>query len=236
MDSLEKILIKRLQEAMNDQGENLTVDGDLGPKTLAATEKYNFKIIATRKEENKKSSSPPWYLFALKFKGKKETDPEFAKMMVPKWKLVGLNLGTIAANWAAWCGLAMAVALAGVGVDYAKNGASAKNWDQYGVTIDWKKDGIPQGAIVRINHNLNCASSAGNHVAQANGDCTSQDLLKSGASIDLYGGNQGNTWKVSTFSAKEICAVRWPKDYEKPGAVLASKNCTSRGASSETTQ
>lgn len=49
-------------------------------------------------------------------------------MMSAQWPLVGLNLGTIAKSWSAWCGLAMAFALFGVGIDYQKNGALARNW------------------------------------------------------------------------------------------------------------
>lgn len=182
---------------------------------------------------------PPWYVFALQFKGKNENDPAFSKFMVPKWKLFGMDLGTIAQSWAAWCGLAMAVALSGVGVDYARNGELARNWATYGVAINWKIDGIPQGAIVHINHGLNCSSSSSNHVAQAEGDCTAADLLKAGATIDLYGGNQGNTWKVSTYSAKEICNVRWPKDvkdFPPPGKITESVNCTSKKSAGESTR
>lgn len=185
---------------------------------------------------NDKKKSPTWYIFALKFKGKNENDPEFNKMMSSKWPLVGLKLKTIAQSWAAWCGLAMAVALSGVGVDYAKNGAMAKNWAKYGTEINWQADGIPQGAIVQINH-VKCGSDSSNHVAQANGDCSALDLLKKDSFIDLYGGNQGNTWKVSTYSTKEICAVRWPKDvkdYPKPGPILKSENCSSKNLGDST--
>lgn len=187
--------------------------------------------------EDKKKKAPPWYIFALQFKGKKENDAAFSKMMIPKWSLFGMNLGTISENWAAWCGLAMAVSLSGVGIDYAKNGALARNWAKYGKEINWKRDGIPQGAIVQINHN-SCGSSSGNHVAQANGDCSAEDLIKTGATIDLYGGNQGNTWKVSTYSVKEICAVRWPdnKDYPVPGKVIKSAGCSSLSKGTESTR
>ena len=185
-----------------------------------------------KREDEPARKPPPWYLFALKYKGKKETDPEFSKVMVPQWKLVGLNLGTIKENWAAWCGLAMAVSLAGVGLSYMKDGGSARSWGRYGVEIDWKKDGIPQGAIIHINHGLNCKSSSSNHVSQANGDCTAADLLKPGATIDLYGGNQSNTWKVSTYAVKEICEVRWPKEVAKPPRITKSVNCSSKTPSS----
>ena len=45
--------------------------------------------------EDKKKKAPPWYIFALQFKGKKENDAAFSKMMIPKWSLFGMNLGTI---------------------------------------------------------------------------------------------------------------------------------------------
>lgn len=241
-------LIKKLQSALNAQGEKLTVDGAPGPKTQAALANYDVEIIVKKKATQQvpetppptgDKKTPPWYSFALKFKGKKETDKEFSDYMVPKWSLFGMNLGTIAQSWAAWCGLAMAVALSGVGIDYAKNGALARNWAKYGVEVEWKKDGVPQGAIVHINNAGNCSSSSNNHVAQANGDCTAAEITKSGAMIDLYGGNQGNTWKVSTYAASKICAVRWPKDvkdYPKPGPIQKSVNCSAKSASNDSTR
>lgn len=239
-------IITELQLRLRGMGENISVDGELGPKTIAALDKYNLGIILNKKttpeplpEAPAEKKSPPWYLFALKFKGKKETDPEFNKEMSTKWSLFGMNLGTIAKSWAAWCGLAMAVALSGVGIDYQRNGALAKNWAKYGVEIEWKQDGIPQGAIIHLNHKAICNTSGNNHVAQANGDCTAEDLLKKDATIDLYGGNQGNTWRVSTFPAAHICAVRWPKDvkdYPKPGPIKKSVDCTSKKSTGDSTR
>lgn len=244
-----KDLIKLLQSALNKAGEKLTVDGDLGPRTQSVSDQYEIDIIVKKKvntppsqptpPQSSERKSPPWYLFALKYKGKNENDPEFNKEMSAKWSLFGMKLGTIAKSWAAWCGLAMAVTLAGVGVDYQKNGSLAKNWAKYGVEVEWKKDGVPQGAIIHINHNADCSSSSSNHVAQANGDCTAEDLLKKDATIDLYGGNQGNTWRVSTFPAAHICEVRWPKDvkdYPKPGPITKSVNCTSKKSTGDSTR
>lgn len=236
-----------LQLRLRGMGEKISVDGELGPKTSSLLDKYDMEITLKKKETPKPlpeapgepKKSPPWYLFALKFKGKKETDPEFNKEMSTKWSLFGMNLGTIAKSWAAWCGLAMAVALSGVGIDYQRNGALAKNWAKYGVEIEWKQDGIPQGAIIHLNHKAICNTSGNNHVAQANGDCTAEDLLKKDATIDLYGGNQGNTWRVSTFPAAHICAVRWPKDvkdYPKPGPITKSVDCTSKKSTGDSTR
>lgn len=236
--------IKTLQTELNRLGEKLTVDGDHGPKTLAALSKYEVTVTARAAEKNQTTGQPaakkdpPWYSFAKTFDGKKETDASFAAFMVSKWKLVGLDLKTIATSWAAWCGLAMAVALSGVGLDYQKNGALAKNWATYGVEVDWTKDGIPKGSVVQINHSR-CGDAAGNHVAVANGDCSAADLARAGATIDLYGGNQGNSWKKSTFAVRTICAVRWPKDvqdFPKPGPVLKSYSCSSSGPDGDSTR
>lgn len=182
--------------------------------------------------------SPPWYSFAKKFYGKKETDPEFNKFMVSKWKMVGLRLSTIATSGTAWCGLAMAVALGGVGLDWAEDGGRARRWAGYGLEIEWKKNGIPQGAIIHLNHSLNCKNHKSNHVTQANGDCSASDLLSKDATFDGYGGNQGNTWKVSTYQVKEICNVRWPISVTDPlpEKITQSKNCSSKRKSDGTTR
>src|SRR5688500_17295535 len=124
-----KELIKATQRALNERGEKLTEDGDPGVKTQEALSRYDSEVKATPKKEETKpvavTEAPPWYVEAKKYEGKKETDPAFAAAMIPKWKLVGLKLGTISKSFAAWCGLAMAVALAGVGIDHQKNGALA---------------------------------------------------------------------------------------------------------------
>lgn len=183
------------------------------------------------------TKNPPWYDAAKKQEGKKETDSKFAAIMVPLWKkLFNRSIGTIATSTAAWCGLAMAAALYWGGQEWQAGGEMARNWGKYGVGIEWKKNGAPKGAIVWINHSGDCTSSKNNHVTQMNGDCTAEDMVKPNATFDGFGGNQQNTWKVSTYSAKTICAVRWPKDYPFPSKVTKSVKCTSSGNSKESTQ
>jgi hypothetical protein len=179
----------------------------------------------------------PWYARAKQYVGKTEYDTGFNRFMSGFWKLVGLpHYKTIVGSSFAWCGLFVVMALAGTDMNFIKNGAGAKNWDKFGVAIDWKADGIPQGAIVRLNHNHKCDSSSGNHVAMADGDCAAVDLLKSGATINLYGGNQSNSAKVSTYDVKEICSVRWPADYAKAEKVLKSVNCSGKKSGRESTR
>lgn len=178
---------------------------------------------------------PKWYEFAKKFEGKKETESTFGKWMSSKWSLFGMNLGTIAKNWAAWCGLFVAVSLSGVGYKYAKDGSLARNWGKYGQEIHWQTDGIPRGAIIHINHNANCKSSSSNHVTLADGDCTIEDLKKSGV-FPGYGGNQGNMAKRSMYPVAHICEVRWPMEEKLPAKVTKSLNCGGSSASGESTR
>jgi hypothetical protein len=196
------------------------------------------KSAAPSEQETKpaKKTSIPWYDFAKKYEGKNESDPAFNKEMSKKWALFGMSLGTIQESWAAWCGLAVAVALAGAGVSYQKNGSLAKNWSKYGVGIEWKKNGIPKGSIIHINHASNCSSDSGNHVTMADGDCSAKDLLKRGATFNGLGGNQGNAWKVSTYDVVKICSVRWPSEFGLPDPVVESRKCTSGNAGGESTR
>lgn len=241
--------VKQIQRALNDRGFNLEVDGIFGPKTKSAVSEIQKKnglpgsgilgpkslyILGLEVLEN--TNGPSWYKVAKEFEGKKETDPEFNKFMSSKWPLVGLNLGTISKSWAAWCGLAIAVSLAGAGYKWQKDGAAAKNWAKYGQKIEWQTQGIPRGAIVHMNHNK-CGNGSGNHVAMSDGNCSAQDLAKKGATINLYGGNQSNQFKVSTFSVSKICAVRWPAEDALPPKVEKSENCNASSKdSNESTQ
>lgn len=212
------------------QGTNdLKPDGEVGPKTWAVLE--TIETPPATGIPVTVNAPPKWYVEAKKFEGKSETDSRLAAIMVPLWAtLFGRKLNSIQKY--AWCGLGMAAALFWGGQSWQKGGESARAWGQYGQEIKWQRDGIPQGAIIWINHSNNCSSSSSNHVSQANGFCAAEDLVdsngkvKSGASIGLYGANQGNKWKVSVYSAKEICAVRWPPKEPLPARVTKSVNCS----------
>ena len=185
---------------------------------------------------------PSWFKKAKEFAGKKESDSAFSKFLSAFWRIVGLGKYTsLSGSARAWCGLFVAAMLSLSGYSYIKNGAGAKNWAKYGVAIDYKKDGIPQGAILHIDHDCDCKGDS-NHVGFANGDCTAEDV-KPGKTIDIFGGNQSNSVKVSTFKTCEICAVRWP-DKDKDGKpvplpklpITKSVNCTSAKSSGESTR
>lgn len=177
---------------------------------------------------DKKKNPPKWYLVALSYLGKNEADNAFDKFLSNFWAIVGLKgYKTIAGSKYAWCGLFIAAALNISGYQWAKNGAGARNWGKFGTDIEWQVKGIPQGAIVHINHEANCSSSKRNHVALANGDCAAAELSKSGASISLLGGNQNNRVSVATYPVKKICEVVWPSDADMPELpIKQSLNCS----------
>lgn len=180
-------------------------------------------------------SNTPWLEKAKESEGRKENEATFSRWLSGFWRIVGLpHYKTIVGASFAWCGLFVAASLYNVNMPWQKNGAGARNWAKYGQEIEWRKVGVPRGAIVHINHKANCSSGSSNHVAFSDGDCAAADLLKPGATINLFGGNQGNTAKVSGFGAREICAVRWPPGVDLPAPVTKSSGCSGKSTGGST--
>ena len=71
---------KLIQESMNKKGESLKVDGDFGPKTQAAAEKYDFHIEAVK--DDMTPVLPPKEEIPLS----KETEPLFKVVKDAKYK------------------------------------------------------------------------------------------------------------------------------------------------------
>lgn len=233
-----------LQRTLNKNGATLKVDYKFGKKTLEAVKRFQKLkgLLGTGKIGPKtlkwlglelskevttkvKKSLTPWIDAIEKDLGSHENDPKFSAKMIPKWPLVGLKLGTIAENWAAWCGLAVGVYLNKVKLPSQPDGALAKNWAKYGLKVDFKKDGIPFGAIVHINHSGK-PQSKGNHVTFCYGDYSPNHFSKRDAVIACIGGNQNDQVKVSYYKAKKVLNVRWPNSikYPLPGRVLETTN------------
>ena len=228
-------LIKKTQKAIG-----VTPDGDWGPRTTDRAREFDLVEIrvAKRKEilEPVKPATgmPPWLAWARKLRGKRETDQSLIALLVPTWAKLGLpGYKKLAGRAYAWCGVLVASGLIAAGVSYQKNGAGARNWQKYDVEINWRKDGIPRGAIVPINHNGKCDSSDNNHVAYSDGDCAPGDL-KDGA-INLTGGNQSDKVSTVAFSVKEICGARWPAGYPMPKLpITKSDGCKGKAGGGST--
>lgn len=232
-------LIKQFQRAIGVKD-----DGVFGPVTTAKAEEYDVEIKVTKKPVVEKpvvapapgKSANPAYNHSKQFGGMGEHVKSFVARMSSYWPKAGLpGYKTIIGSSFAWCGLFILAMNSDVGQKWVSGAAGAKNWAKYGVEIDYKKNGAPRGAVVHINHNK-CGSGSGNHVAFLDGDCTAHDLTRSGGTVALWGGNQGNKVKRSVYSNREVCAVRWPAELPLPGPVTKSVDCTGEKPSGESTR
>lgn len=237
-----KDFVKKLQSSMNALGEKLTVDGDPGPKTQAAFENYDFQITVKRKEQPAplpvgNQPTNPAYVEAKKYDGQSESKAGFVAWLSKFWPKVGLpSYKTIIGTSFAWCGLFVAAMNFEAGQKVISGAAGARNWAKYGQEIDWKKNGIPRGAVIHINHASNCSSGSGNHVTFADGDCTAEDLKKPGAYFAGFGGNQSNAVNRAQYPVEDICEVRWPAEIEKPGPIQKSVECSGKGSTGGSTR
>jgi hypothetical protein len=242
----DKELVKKLQKAMNDAGHTpkFAETGNYASKTESALPLYDFEITAKRKPEPEpvKSSGAFWMKAFNGLMGKKETDKSLQDLLVPYWKkLYGLGIKTLIGASAAFCGLGAGYIMYTNGLPVVKRGAAAKSWAGYGQAIDFKKNGLFEGAILHIDHDGDCKGDS-NHVTFEYGDCTAEDLAKPKAVITGRGFNQGNAVKDSLFPVKHICAARWPekdndgKPIPLPGPVKVSRNCGKIGKTGESTR
>lgn len=234
--------VKVLQGQLNLFGEGIVVDGDFGPKTRQAVSNFqksrglrgsgiigpktlgflNIELVEPKKSETK----APWFWYAKSHEGKHESDTKFQAYMNKYWKLTGLpSFKGLVGSARAWCGIFAVTGLVYVGYEFPINSFRAKSWDNYCQAIDWKNNGFPQGAFVRINSKGDCKSAKNNHVTMANGDCASEDL-KPGKLFSGYGGNQSDRTKVSNYWVKNICSVRWPCEELLPPKITQSVNCS----------
>ncbi len=153
----------------------------------------------------------PWRDWFLARKGWTEFDHDAE--LSKGWPLVGLpQYKSVIGVVHAWCGMSLATALHAHGYAIPKGAAGAQNWDHYGTPIDWKKDGIPKGAIVRIKH------FTGAHVTTADGVHNPNPMR-----LQALGGNQHDSINVTTFNVSgnqfgydQIAYVGWPVKLPSP--------------------
>lgn len=256
-----KDLIKKLQSGLNEMGEKLTVDGEWGPKSETALTRYDVEFVLSRKivrlePPAEKAPVPtdrpvnPAYIEAKKYDGQNEKKKTWVAWLSKFWPKAGLNYKTIIGSSFAWCGLFALAMNSEVGQKAITGAAGARNWAKYGVEVEWRENGIPRGAILHINGGGNCSSGKLNHVTFADGDCRAQDLIemvkgsdgtykaivKSGATVPGFGGNQGDSVKRSIYPVRNLCAVRWPAEIPLPPPVTKSINCKTENATGDSTR
>jgi|SRR5215217_1484751 len=228
-------LIRDLKLELIKNGEKLDATN---PNYLEATEaaasKYDIKVVVLPKLITKSPTFGPgtaeWLKNAQAELGKKESDPEFQKKMNPMWAKAGLpSFKGLVGSPRAWCSLFVVAALTWGGYKTSKLNAAAISGDNFGQKIEWKTQGIPKGAIVRINHSSKCTSASGNHIGFSGGDCTPTDVAS--GSFNMLGGNQSDKVSIAAFPVNDICSVSWPVETVEgvkialPGKVLVSNGC-----------
>jgi len=149
-----------------------------------------------------KPKSMPWRDWFLDRLGWTEFSHD--KELSKGWKYCGLSYTSVIGRTHAWCGMSLATGLIEAGYAIPKGSAGARNWDKYGTPIDFKKDGIPMGAIVTLKHN-----KGNRHVTTANRNHKPGEDV-----VECLGGNQQNSVNVTKYSLKPgkdtLIAVRWP--------------------------
>ncbi len=197
-------LIKELQKELNKQGEKLTVDGELGPKTLEAMKKFDFKLIIARKPESQPLPEKPnegltplqWLRGEL---GQKEIKGSKDNPRIRWYHTHCANIGSKEhADEVAWCSSVLNAAADETGYHKTDN-ALAISWAKYGQDTG---ENVPEGAIVVLDmgksYHVTLADKAFNR--------------KNNSFFSGIGGNQSDSVKVTTYPTKKIVACRnWLK-------------------------
>lgn len=201
--------IKRIQSKLNEKlVKKLSVDGDAGPKTIAAL----FAFMGIKADANPSTvvvvqPSPiytpkgdtPWmdWMTARIGWGEKSHEQELAGF----WKLVGLKFKDIIGRSHAWCAMCVNAALEESG--YKGNGrADAVSFEKYGTPC-----GYVRGAIISMRH-----ASGGHHVTFFDHWVDEKNKIAA-----CLGGNQGDMIKISQYNLSgnasghdECKSPRWP--------------------------
>lgn len=271
--------VKKLQEALKDEAEVNSrpdfnpgpVDGDFHNLTLKALKSFQrfkgltgtgvipsdggktFEYLQLQLVPVAEIVDPEWLANAKKYKGENEGGSVLSKIAKKFWKLAGLNYDTFKGNARAWCAVAIIIGAVGGGgtvtYQYVQS-AGARTQGKGGIEINWKRDGLPRGARIWLNHNADCNAGSGNHITVMDGECAAEDIVKNGkvdkeATFPGYGGNQGNEFNTSWYPVYHICRASWPSYKEEngvrtpltpPGPVLKSNGCNGRKATGGSTQ
>ena len=205
-------LIKKLQTAMNEQGASLVVDGDPGPKTQTALDRFDaFIVLENAEPEVVKPTQPaqgdfgaPWVFSNIDLLGKNERDPDLNARYVPEWKHMARakNYNTLSGNDYAWCAVKVSADLRKHGI-VGTDDPGAASYSEYG-----KDCPFWFGCILPIRHH-----SGGRHV------CFFlywiDEKRKIAATID---GNRSNMFGIfetnlSGSSDSLVPGPRWPKNW-----------------------
>lgn len=167
---------------------------------LALKNEIQLVRYSPKKEEIKPitQSETPWLKWFNDRLGWTEFDHD--KELSELWALSKncKNYKTVIGKEHAWCGISAAGSLKFAGYAYPEDCESAFSYLKYGISVDYKKIGIPKGSALVFAHS---------HVCFAN-----RDHLPSETLIDCIGGNMDNMIKIKTYDITKdpLAAVRQP--------------------------
>lgn len=195
-------LAKVIQKALKNLGQNLEVDGDIGPITARAINSVNNKklarevltILAGPKALPKNGKIPKWVEVAIGELGVKEI-PGKAKSN-PR---VEQYHDAVGLPWAEddvpWCGSFVGFCFLAAGYDIPETAARALSWLKFGVSA-----GKPVFGAVAVKKRR-----GGGHVTIVVG--------KDGPWLYCIGGNQHDMVCVSKYHESVFIDYRIPEDY-----------------------
>lgn len=181
---------------------DLTVDGIIGPKTLAKLEPYNI-----HSERIKPTLTPPWLPLAFQWLGFRETNKGIADFL----RSDGATVGDPAKI--PWCGdfVQTVIALTLPNEILPVNPYWALNWIKFGQDAR----GYMLGAICVFSR------TGGGHVGFVMGHDNTY--------VHVLGGNQSNSVSVTKVSKANLKALRWPATQTLVGVMelpLSTLNAT----------
>lgn len=215
-----KELVRKLQIQLNQQGESLTLDGDFGPKTEAALQKFNLVMSLTKKPiENTISDDAflraPWIRHAISLIGMSENNFKLNEILAPHWGQVGLpGYKDLKGRVHAWCSLFADWCMTKAGFKGTKD-AMALSWRTWG-----KECPYWFGSILGIKH-----ANGGGHVT-----FFLYWVDEGNRFAACLGGNQGDEVNVTIYNLSGNKAVkdevingpRWPIGF--PDGIKLSAN------------
>jgi uncharacterized protein (TIGR02594 family) len=226
-DSFGELTEKVVKKFQSKNG--LTVDGVVGPKTLAVM-KGEPQAPAPTPIKGQYTHVHPidWVRNEARlFNGVKEIPGAKDNPRIVEYHKHSANIGGPNATHhdeVPWCSSLWNAAADSCGM-FKTDNALASSWDNYVGKALKKGDWVEEGDLVRIKDS--------NHITAANKRFQWTDE----GTFDGCGGNQGNQIKVSTYSKKKIVSVhKWAP---KPGTITApisGKAGDSTGGSGESTR
>lgn len=220
-----KQLIKKLQIEMNKAGESLSLDGDFGPKTQAASDRFDFSITASKKAvQTPVLDEPhfsdiflraPWLKKASGLLGMDERMTSLNAILAPHWAMVGLHgFKDLIGSGHAWCSLFADWAMVQAGLK-GTGSAGAASWRTWGKSCPYWF-----GAALGIRH-----ASGGGHITFFLYWVDEQNSLAA-----CFGGNQGDKVCISVYNLsgnhnghdEVINGPRWPIGFPD-GQIVAKK-------------